>query len=103
MVCRFIKQQKVRRMQQHPQQRISVALTARKHADALKYFVSGEKEAAEQVAQIGFSRRGRDPADVVNHACVLVEFFVLVLREIVELNVVTELIFARGQWLGPGK
>ena len=90
-------------MQQHPQQRISVALTAGEYADTFEYFVSGEQEAAEQVAQIGFSRRGRNPADVVNHACVLVEFFVLVLREIIELNVVTELIFARGQWLGPGE
>ena len=40
-------------MQQHPRQRIAIALAAREHADGLEDVVFGEQETAEQAAQLG--------------------------------------------------
>ena len=50
MVGRFVEQQRVRRAQQHPRHRQPRALAARQHPHRLVDVVSGEEEAAEDVA-----------------------------------------------------
>src|SRR6266851_1498101 len=99
MIGWLIEQQEVCRMQQHSQERIAVSFASRKHSDSLENFLPREQKAAQQVAQIGFSRRRRNPADVIDHARILVEFLVLVLREVIGLNIVPKPVFALSQRL----
>src|SRR6266568_2679537 len=103
VVCGLIEQQEVGRMKQHPKQGITVALTAGEHSNALEYFFSGEQETAEQVAKIGLPRGWRDPANVVNYARILIQFFVLILGKIIELNVMPEAILALRQRFDSGE
>src|SRR5581483_636604 len=56
VIGRLVKQEKIRRMQQHPQQGIAVALAAGEHADTLEHVVSGEQKTSQQTAQICFPR-----------------------------------------------
>ena len=42
VIGRFIQQQEIRRMQQHAQQRVTVALSAGEYADALEYLLPGK-------------------------------------------------------------
>src|SRR5437763_11000820 len=90
-------------MQQHPEQGIAVSLSAGEHADALEHFVRGKKETAEERSQFSFGRPWREVAQVVDDARIWVEFFVLVLREVIGLHVVSEFEFARGERLGLGQ
>src|SRR5581483_5916523 len=99
----LVKQEKVCRMQQHAEQRIPVPLAAREHADALEDIITRKEKTAEQVAQIRLARGGCNPTKIVENAGFLVEFFVLVLGEIIELHVVTKLVLARGERLDSGK
>ena len=64
----FIEQQKIRRMQQHPQQGIAIALAAGEHPDLLEDVVFGEEETSQQAAQFGLRRARRGVAEIVEHA-----------------------------------
>ncbi len=83
MVGGLVQQQEVRRRNQHPGQRISVALAAGKHAQLLEDIVAGEHEAAQQRAQRNRVHPGVGARDVVQHLRIGVQHFVLVLREVV--------------------
>jgi len=95
----LIEQQEVGGVQQHFEQRVAIALSAGEDADALKDIVAREKKTAEQAAQLGLRGGGREFAEVVEDASFRIEFFILVLREIVGLDVVAELVFAGGERL----
>jgi hypothetical protein len=95
----LVEQQEVGGMQQHFQQRVAIALASGEHADALEDIVSRKKKTAEQAAQLGLRRGGRKFAEIVENARFRIEFLVLVLREVVEMNFVAELVFAGTQLL----
>ncbi len=69
---------------QHAGQRITVALTAGKHADALKHVVFGKQETAQQAAQFGLRRARRDSAQIVQNFAVSVQFLVLILCKVID-------------------
>jgi len=68
-------------MQQHAGQRIAIALTTGKHADSLKNIVLGKKKATEQAAQFGLRGARRGFEQVIQHARLRIESFVLVLAK----------------------
>src|ERR1035441_8810248 len=103
MVGGLIEQHEVGRHHEHAGQGIAIAFAAGKHADGLEDIVFGEEEATEDAAQFGIGGAWSDGRKVVDQARVLVEFLVLVLREIVGLGVVTEEVFPRGHGLGAGQ
>src|SRR5882672_3876157 len=90
-------------MQKHLEQRISVTLAAREHADTFEDVVTREQEAAQQATQFGLRGRARLLAQVFQDARLWIEFLVLVLCEVVEVDVVAELEFSGGQRLGVGQ
>ncbi len=96
----FVKQQKVRWMQQQTEQGIAAALASGKHADWLEDVVAREKKASEQAAQFRLRRCRRQFAQVVEDARLGIEFLVLILREIVRLGIVAKLVFAFRERLG---
>src|SRR6516165_9441227 len=81
-------------MQQQPQKRIASALAAGKHADSLEHIVRLEQETSEQTAQLSLARSRRDPPDVIDNALVHIELFVLILREVIRLDLMTKLALA---------
>ena len=89
-------------MQQHFEQRVTIALASGEDTDALEDIVAREKKTAEQAAQFGLRGCTRKLAEVVEDARFRIELFVLILREVVELHLVAELVFAGGQRLGVG-
>ncbi len=99
----LIEQQEVGGVQQHLEQRVAVALASGKNADALEHIVSGKKKTAEQAAQLGLRGGCREFSKVVEDASFRIEFFVLILREIVGLDVVAQLVFAGGERLLAGQ
>ena len=99
MVGRFVQQQKVRRVQQHTQQGIAAALSAGEHSDFLEDVVFGEEKTSQQAAQLGLRGPRRHVAEIVNHAGVGIEFFVLVLGKVVSLNIVSKPELAAGERL----
>jgi len=52
-------------VQQHFQQRVTIALASGEDADTLKDIVSREKETAEQAAQFGLRRGSGEFAEIV--------------------------------------
>ena len=93
----LVEQQEVGGVQQHFQQRVTIALASGEDADTLKDIVSREKETAEQAAQFGLRRGSGEFAEIVENAGFGIELFVLVLREVVEMDFVAEFVFARSQ------
>src|SRR5258708_22591375 len=83
-------------MQKETKQGIAPALAAGKHADLFENIVFGEQKTTEQAAQFCLRRARRGVTEVVDHARVRIQFFVLVLREVVGLNVVAESVFSAG-------
>src|SRR5215472_1303227 len=90
-------------MQQHAQQSIAVTFASGEHAYAFENIISGKQKTAEQVAQIGFARRWRYAAEIIENARLLVQLFVLVLRKIIALNVMPDVVLAACQRLDSGK
>ena len=85
-------------MQQHPRQRVAIALAAGQHADPLEHVVFGEQEAARAGCAARFRRSAATTSPmIVEHPRVRIEFLVLILREVIGLDVVAELEFARGR------
>src|SRR5260370_35728189 len=103
MVGGLIEQQKVGGVPQHFEQRLAIALASGEDADALKNIVAREKKTTEQAAQLGLRGRCREFSKVVEDASFRIEFFVLILREIVGLDVVAQLVFAGGERLLTGQ
>src|SRR5260370_3145488 len=103
MVGGLIEQQKVGGVPQHFEQRLAIALASGEDADALKNVVARKKETAEQAAQLGLRGGCREFSKVVEDASFRIEFFVLILREIVGLDVVAQLVFAGGERLLAGQ
>ena len=97
MVGGFVEQQKVCRMHQHAQQGVAIALSAGEHADAFENVVGGKQKASEQAAQFGLRGTRRKFAEIVENARVGIEFLVLVLREVIGLDVVSEFVLAFGK------
>ena len=97
MVRRLVEQKKICWMHEQSKKSIAPALTAREHADALEDVIGLKQEAAQQAAQFGLRRTRRNLLEVVKNARVGIEFFVLILREIVGLDVVSQFVFARAQ------
>src|SRR5271155_593351 len=87
-------------MQQQLQQRIAIALASREDANALKNIVAGKKKTPEQTAKFGLGRRARKFAEVIENASLGIEFLILILREVVELDIMAELVFTGAQRLG---
>src|SRR4029077_12983499 len=100
MVGRFVKKKEIRRVQQHAEQGVAIALTTGEHADALEHVIGREQKAAQQTSQLGLRGARRNVAEIVEDARIRIEFLVLVLREIIRLNVVAQLVFALSQGLG---
>ena len=90
-------------MQQHPGQRVAVALAAGEHADPLEDVVVGKQEAAEQAAQFGLAGARRRFSKIVEDAGVGIEFLVLILREVVGFDVVAQAVFAVRRRLSAGE
>src|SRR5450432_1527153 len=88
-------------MKQHAEQGVAIPLPARQYTDTLEYILGRKQEAAQQAAKFGFGGSGRDLAEVVENARVRVQFFVLILREVVCLDVMSRTIFSSGEWLRP--
>ena len=86
-------------MQQHAGQRVTIALSAGEHADGLEYIVFRKQKAAEQAAQLGLGGARRGLKQIVEHARVGVERFVLVLSKIVDIGIVAQPQLAGGGWL----
>src|SRR5882757_2391248 len=103
MVGRLVEQQKIRGMQQQPQQGIAAALAAGKHSDLLEHVVFGKKEAAKQAAQFRLRGTRGSVAEIVNHSRVRIELFVLILRKVISLDVVAKLVFAARRLFCPGQ
>src|SRR5262249_58796665 len=87
----LVEEQKIRWMQQHAGQRVAVTLAAGKHADGLENVVLGEEKATEQAAQLGLRRPRRHGKQIVEHARLRVERFVLVLGKVIHVRVVAQL------------
>src|SRR5580704_11193964 len=96
----LVEQQKVGRMQQQAQQGVASALAAGKNADLFENVFVGKEKTTEQAAQFGLGGARRGFAEIVKDAGGLVEFFVLILREVVGLDVVAEAKLAGGERLG---
>src|ERR1700677_2407685 len=99
----LIQQQEVGGVQQHFQERIAITLASRQDADALENIVARKKETAEQAAQLGLRGGRREFSKIIEDASVGIEFFVLVLREIIGFDVVAELVVSRRQRLLRGQ
>ena len=85
-------------------QRVAIALSAGEHADALENFICRKQKTTEQAAQLGLARAAeRQSARSSSMRAFGIEFFVLILREVIGLDVVAERIFARRQRLAPGQ
>src|SRR5690349_14359981 len=95
MVRRLVHQQKVRRMQQHPSQRIAISLSTAQNPDRLEDVVVREQETAEQTAKLRIGRARRERADIVQNLRLWIQHLVLVLRKVIRLNVVPELEHSR--------
>src|SRR5207237_10592211 len=82
----LVKQQEIRRPQQHSRERVTIPFPARKHADALEHVIIGKKKGAQQRAQLGLIANGRwrKARQIVDQARVRIEDFILVLLEIIE-------------------
>src|SRR5208283_525591 len=103
MVGRLVEQQKVRRMQQQPQQGIAPAFAARKNSSLLEYVVFGKKKTSQQAAQFGLRRARRKLAQIVENPRLRIELLVLILREIIGLHVVSEAEFAARERFARGE
>ena len=57
MVRGLIEQQEIRGAEEHPGQRITVALAARKHSNALEHVVLRKQKTSQQAAQLGLASR----------------------------------------------
>src|SRR5579859_2769661 len=68
MVCGLVEQQKVRWMQQHAGQRVTVALAAGEHTYGLKDVIFRKKKAAKQVAQLSLGGARRSLKQIIEHA-----------------------------------
>src|SRR5580693_2805518 len=81
-------------MQQQAKQGVAAAFAAGEHSDLLEHVIFGKQKTAEQAAEFSLrGARGR-VAQIVDHPRVSIEFFVLILGEVVSLNVVAEAEFA---------
>jgi len=78
----LVQQEKVCRADEDTGQRVAIAFTAGGTPSDLEGVVAGEEKAAQQPAQIGLRNTRSDAADVIQHAGVRIEHFVLVLREV---------------------
>ena len=65
----------------------------------LENVVLGKQKTSQQTAQLGIGGTRRLALQIVQHARVRVELFVLILREIVDFGVVAQPIFARAERL----
>ena len=91
----LVEQQKIRGHHQHAGQRVAVALAAGEHRYGLEDIVFREQEAAQNAAQLGVGGARGDGGQVVDHAGVLVQLFVLVLGEVIGLGIVAQGVGAR--------
>src|SRR6185369_16629351 len=92
----FVEEQEVRGMEKHFQERIAVSLPTGKDGDALEHFIRRKQEAAQKIAQLSLPRTRRIVSQIVQHASIWIEFFVLVLGEVISLNLMTKLVFTLG-------
>jgi len=99
----LVEQQKVRWIQQHSRQRIAVSLAAGEHADRLENVVRAEQKTPQQRAQLSDGLAVGDGRQIVQQLGRRVEFLVLILREVIRLDVVTDAVLARCQRLDPGQ
>ena len=76
-----------------------VALTAREHAQALENVIFGKQECSQQAAQLGLRVRGRQVPQVIQHAGLGIQLFILVLREVIGFHVVPQAKLAPGHRL----
>ena len=90
-------------MKQHAQQGVAVALAAGKHADALEHIALGEQERPQQAAQLGLRGARRQLLQIVEHALFRIELLVLVLREIIRLDVVSQATLSASHRIQPGQ
>ena len=84
----LVEQEEVRGRDEHLGHGVAVAFAAGEDAEFLEDVVAGEHEAAEEGAEFDDGNFGGGAGDVVEHAGVGVEDFVLVLREEVGEDVV---------------
>src|SRR4051812_48380241 len=103
MVGRLVQQQEVRGMQQHLQQRITVALAAGEHADFLEYFIRRKQKTAKEVAQFSLAGAGRIVGKIVEDTRIWIQFFVLVLCEVIRLDLMAKLVVPLAKRLAPGE
>ena len=87
----------------HARQRVAVALTTREHADRLVDIVSRKQKAPQQAPQLAVARAGYEVRQVIDDTRLRVEHFVLILREVVDLDLVSRGLRARRQGLLTGK
>jgi len=76
LVSRRVKPDEVRRAQQQLDQRVAVALAARKHADALENVVFAKQKAAEQPAEFRLCLGAAGARDTFEDDLFDVEFLV---------------------------
>src|SRR5207245_11455149 len=88
---------------EHAGERKAVPFPSGKNADRLEHVVLGEQKAAQDTAQFGIGGARRDGSQVVDQASGRVQFFVLVLREIIGLRIVPQSVLPGGDWLGSGQ
>src|SRR5271163_2102352 len=81
-------------MQQHLQQRIAIAFSSGENADTFEHIVTRKQKAPEQAAQLRLRRSAGQLAKVIEDASLGIEFLVLVLRKVVEMDFVPQFIFA---------
>jgi hypothetical protein len=96
VVGRLVKKKEVGRRNKDSRQGVAIALAAGEDAERLEDVVAAEEKTAEERTELDFRDFEGGAADVVEHAGIAVEDFVLVLREILADYVVAEFDMAGG-------
>src|SRR5207248_9920923 len=88
---RFVEEEEVRRHDEELGQRHPGALPAGEHGDALVHVVAGEEKRAEDAPHPALRLRWNEVRDFLEHRAIEAQVLGVVLREVPELDVVSEL------------
>jgi len=77
-------------MEQQAKQCIAPTLAAGEYSDLFEHIVFGKQKTSEQAAEFRLGGARGSFAEIVNHARIGIQLFVLILREVVCLNIVAQ-------------